>query len=40
MIHAITIRDGRASYRNRWVASAGLAEERAAGRRRSTGSST
>ena len=32
MIHAITLRDGRASYRNRWVASAGLAEERAAGR--------
>jgi carotenoid cleavage dioxygenase len=32
MIHAITIRDGRASYRNRWVASAGLAEERAAGK--------
>jgi carotenoid cleavage dioxygenase len=32
MIHAITLRDGRASYRNRWVRSAGLAEERAAGR--------
>jgi carotenoid cleavage dioxygenase len=32
MIHAITLRDGRASYRNRWVKSAGLAEERAAGR--------
>jgi carotenoid cleavage dioxygenase-like enzyme len=32
MIHAVTLRDGRASYRNRWVASAGLAEERAAGR--------
>jgi carotenoid cleavage dioxygenase len=32
MIHAITLRDGRASYRNRWVRSRGLAEERAAGR--------
>ena len=32
MIHAITLRDGRASYRNRWVASAGLVKERAAGR--------
>ena len=32
MIHAITLRDGRASYRNRWVMSAGLQEERAAGR--------
>jgi carotenoid cleavage dioxygenase len=32
MIHAITLRDGRASYRNRWVASAGLDEERRAGR--------
>jgi carotenoid cleavage dioxygenase len=32
MIHAIRLRDGRASYRNRWVKSAGLAEERAAGR--------
>ncbi|HXJ34157.1 MAG TPA: carotenoid oxygenase family protein [Candidatus Eisenbacteria bacterium] len=32
MIHAITLRDGRASYRNRWVKSAGLAEERAAGK--------
>jgi carotenoid cleavage dioxygenase len=31
MIHALTLRDGRASYRNRWVRSAGLAEERAAG---------
>lgn len=31
MIHAIRLEDGRASYRNRWVASAGLAEERAAG---------
>src|SRR5262245_41847006 len=32
MIHAIRLEDGRASYRNRWVDSAGLAEERAAGR--------
>jgi len=32
MIHGITLEDGRASYRNRWVASAGLAEERRAGR--------
>jgi carotenoid cleavage dioxygenase len=32
MIHAVTLRDGRASYRNRWVRSRGLAEERAAGR--------
>jgi carotenoid cleavage dioxygenase len=32
MIHAITLADGRAHYRNRWVASRGLAEERAAGR--------
>jgi carotenoid cleavage dioxygenase-like enzyme len=32
MIHAVTLRDGRAAYRNRWVASAGLAEERSAGR--------
>ena len=32
MIHAIRLRDGRASYRNRWVKSAGLAEERAVGR--------
>jgi carotenoid cleavage dioxygenase-like enzyme len=32
MIHAITLRDGRAHYRNRWVMSRGLAEERAAGR--------
>jgi carotenoid cleavage dioxygenase-like enzyme len=32
MIHAIRLHDGRASYRNRWVASRGLAEERAAGR--------
>ena len=32
MIHAIHLEDGRASYRNRWVQSRGLEEERAAGR--------
>jgi carotenoid cleavage dioxygenase-like enzyme len=32
MIHAVTLRDGRASYRNRWVESDGLREERRAGR--------
>jgi carotenoid cleavage dioxygenase-like enzyme len=32
MIHAITLRDGRASYRNRWVQSEGLLEERKAGK--------
>jgi carotenoid cleavage dioxygenase-like enzyme len=32
MIHAITLADGRAHYRNRYVLSAGLREERAAGR--------
>ena len=32
MIHAIRFEDGRASYRNRYVQSAGLLEERAAGR--------
>src|SRR5437667_7412336 len=32
MIHAITLGDGRAQYRNRDVLSAGLKEERAAGR--------
>jgi carotenoid cleavage dioxygenase len=32
MIHAVTLRDGRASYRNRWVESAGLREERRAGK--------
>jgi len=32
MIHAIHLEDGRASYRNRWVQSRGLLEERAAGR--------
>jgi carotenoid cleavage dioxygenase-like enzyme len=31
MIHAITLVDGRASYRNRWVASEGLKEEQKAG---------
>ena len=31
MIHAVTLRDGRAAYRNRWVQSDGLKEERAAG---------
>ncbi len=37
MIHAITLADGRASYRNRWVASGGLAEERRAGHALATG---
>lgn len=32
MIHAITLRDGRASYRNRYVQSDGLLEERRAGK--------
>jgi len=32
MVHAIDIRDGRASYRNRYVASDGLKEEQAAGK--------
>src|SRR5262245_5775054 len=32
MIHAIKLRDGRASYRNRWVQSDGLKEERDAGK--------
>jgi len=32
MIHAISIRDGRASYRNRYVLNDGLKEERAAGK--------
>ncbi|MGH7789223.1 MAG: carotenoid oxygenase family protein, partial [Candidatus Binatia bacterium] len=32
MVHAITLRDGRASYRNRWVMSDGLREERKVGR--------
>jgi len=37
MVHAIRIEDGRAHYRNRWVASDGLKEERAAGRARYPG---
>lgn len=32
MIHAISLRDGRASYRNRWVMGEGLKEERKAGK--------
>jgi carotenoid cleavage dioxygenase-like enzyme len=32
MIHAVKIRDGKASYRNRWVNNAGIREELAAGR--------
>ena len=32
MIHAVTLRDGKATYRNRWVRSRGLDEERQAGR--------
>src|SRR5688572_8882789 len=32
MIHAIRLEDGRASYRNRWVESDGLKEEREAGK--------
>ncbi len=32
MIHAITLREGRASYRNRWVQGDGLKEERTAGK--------
>jgi len=32
MIHAVSFRDGKASYRNRYVRTAGLAEEEAAGR--------
>jgi carotenoid cleavage dioxygenase-like enzyme len=32
MIHAIALRDGRASYRNRWVTTAGLRAERRVGR--------
>src|SRR5262245_18542055 len=31
MIHAITLRDGRAEYRNRWVLNDGLKEEQASG---------
>jgi len=32
MIHGIRIRDGKASYRNRWVRNRGIEEEFAAGR--------
>lgn len=32
MIHAVRLRDGRASYQNRWVRSRGLEEERRVGR--------
>lgn len=32
MVHAITLHDGRASYRNRYVATEGLLQERRAGR--------
>jgi len=32
MLHAITIRDGHASYRNRWIRTAALEAERRAGR--------
>lgn len=32
MLHALTIRDGKASYRNRWVRTAGFELEQAAGR--------
>ncbi len=32
MLHAVTFADGRASYRNRWIRSAGLAAEERAGR--------
>lgn len=32
MLHAVTIRDGAAHYRNRWIATTGLAAERRAGR--------
>ena len=32
MLHGVTIRNGKASYRNRWIASKGLAAERRAGR--------
>ncbi len=32
MIHAVAFQDGRASYRNRWVRTAGLEAERLAGR--------
>jgi carotenoid cleavage dioxygenase-like enzyme len=32
MLHAVTFEDGRASYRNRWIESAGLRAERRAGK--------
>lgn len=32
MLHGVTVTDGRASYRNRWIRSAGLAAEERAGR--------
>jgi carotenoid cleavage dioxygenase len=32
MVHAVSFRDGRASYRNRWVRTQGLSAERDAGR--------
>jgi carotenoid cleavage dioxygenase-like enzyme len=32
MIHAVTLENGKARYSNRWVASAGLAEEQSAGK--------
>ena len=32
MLHAVAFRDGRASYRSRWVRTQGLADERRAGR--------
>ncbi|WP_181198081.1 carotenoid oxygenase family protein [Enhygromyxa salina] len=37
MVHAVSFADGRASYRNRWVRTAGLAEDEAAGRATWTG---
>src|SRR5699024_198728 len=32
MLHGVLLRDGRASYRNRWVRTRGFVEERDAGR--------
>ena len=32
MLHAVTVRDGRAAYRNRWIRSAGFVAEERAGR--------
>ena len=37
MVHAVSIADGRASYRNRWVRTAGLAADEAAGQATRTG---